>query len=107
MVDGTSQLGAFFRVILPLSAPGLVATAMFCFILSWNEYLYALILVTSESIRTLPVGIQGTYRTNDMDPQLWAALMSASVISTLPVVLLFLLLQRYLVAGLTAGAVKA
>lgn len=107
MVDGASRLGAFFRVVLPLAAPGLVATAMFSFILSWNEYLFALVLINDDSFRTLPVGIQATYRTNDMDPQLWAALMSASVISTIPVVLLFLLLQEFLVAGLTAGALKS
>lgn len=107
MVDGASRLGAFFKVVLPLAAPGLVATAMFSFILSWNEYLFALILVNDDAFRTLPVGIQATYRTNDMDPQLWAALMSASVISTIPVVLLFLLLQEFLVAGLTAGALKS
>jgi len=106
MADGTTRLGAFFRIMLPLAAPGLVATAMFSFVLSWNEYLFVVVLTNSDAARTLAVGIQASYRSNDMDARLWAALMSASVVSSVPIAAVFVLLQKYLVSGLTAGALK-
>lgn len=106
MLDGCGRLGAIRHVVLPLALPGLVAVAMFTAILSWNEYLYAVVLLNDESVRTLPVGVAASYMGTDMTALRWARLMAASVITSLPVLLFFVLLQRKLVSGLSAGAVK-
>ena len=102
-MDGTTRLGAHLRVTLPLAGPGLAATVIYCFILAWNEFLFATTFISSPELRTLPIGLHafiGEYQTD------WNLLMAGGVITTLPVVVLFVFLQRYLVAGLTAGAVK-
>ena len=103
MVDGATRLGAFTRVILPLTTPGILAAALFAFTLAWNEFLYALVFVHNTELKTIPVGL------NDLmfgDIFLWGELMAASVLTTLPVIVLYSYLQRYMVEGLTAGAVK-
>jgi multiple sugar transport system permease protein len=103
MVDGATRLGAFWRVILPLTTPGILAAALFAFTLAWNEFLYALVFVHDTELKTIPVGL------NDLmfgDIFLWGELMAASVLTTLPVIVLYTYLQRYMVEGLTAGAVK-
>lgn len=103
MVDGCDRIGAFRRVILPLSLPGLVAVAIFTFLLAWNSYVWALVLVTDPKMLPISVGIpnmMGEYQV------LWNELMAASVLGTLPVFVLYGFLQRYLVQGLTSGAVK-
>jgi ABC-type glycerol-3-phosphate transport system permease component len=103
IVDGCSRAGAMFRVALPLAAPGVAATAMFGFLLAWNEYLFALTFTTSEDMRTLPVGLtlfSGEYYTN------YGALMAASFMVCIPVLVFFLYANRYMIQGLTAGAVK-
>lgn len=105
-VDGCSRLGALIRIVLPLSAPGLVAAAMFAFILSWNEYLFALVLLPGAEHKTLPVGITSTYMSISMTGEDWSVLMAASVIAASPVVLVFLGLQRWLIGGMAAGSVK-
>ena len=105
MVDGSSRLGAFVRILLPLIAPGLVATSVFAFITTWNEYIFARILLNDQSKQTITVWLSyflGTSRNTD-----WGALMAASTLTAIPVVLFFLLVQRKIVFGLTAGAVKA
>ncbi len=102
-VDGCSRIKTFVTVILPLTVPGLVATGIFSFIAGWNEYLFASIFVQKYAKWTLPVGIStsvGQYSTD------WASVMAGAVIITIPIVILFLLLQKYLVSGMTAGAVK-
>lgn len=102
-VDGCGKIRTFFTVILPLATPGLIATGLFSFIAGWNEYLFASIFVQRYSLWTLPVGIStavGQYSTN------WASVMAGSVMITLPIVILFLILQKHLVSGMTAGAVK-
>lgn len=102
-VDGCSRLAILFKVVLPLSAPGLVATALFSFILAWDEYLFGITLTRSPATRTMAVGIAtfiGEYGTP------WDLIMTASAIATIPVLVMFLFLQRYLIQGLTAGAVK-
>jgi multiple sugar transport system permease protein len=103
MIDGASRFGAFARVVLPLSAPGIVAAALFCFTLSWNEFLYALVLVTSPTRMTLPVGISQLILG---DVYAWGQLMAASVLTSLPVVAFYTYLQRFMVEGLTAGGVR-
>lgn len=103
MIDGSTRLGAHLRVTLPLAGPGIAATIIYCFILAWNEFLFATTFISTPKLRTLPVGLQafiGQYATD------WNLLMAGAVVTTLPVVVLFIFLQRFLVAGLTAGAVK-
>jgi len=105
MVDGSSRLGAFMRILLPLVAPGLVATSVFVFITSWNEYIFANVILTDQSKQTLTVWLSyfyGTSRETD-----WGGLMAASTLTAIPVVIFFLLVQRKIAFGLTAGAVKA
>ncbi|HZR94478.1 MAG TPA: carbohydrate ABC transporter permease [Gaiellaceae bacterium] len=104
MVDGSTRLGAFARILLPLVAPGLVATSVFAFITSWNEYIFARILLNDQSKQTVTVWLSyflGTSRNTD-----WGALMAASTLTAIPVVIFFLLVQRRIAFGLTAGAVK-
>lgn len=103
MVDGCSRMGSFLRIIFPLSAPGLVGTATVVFIMSWNEYLYARTLISTQSKWTVSVGLSsfiGEYITP------WDQIMAGATVTTLPILILFLIFQRYLVRGLTAGAVK-
>lgn len=102
-IDGCTPFGAFWRVLLPLAAPGLVSTALLVFIFSWNEFLYALTFTSAPEHRTVPVAI-ALFASGHAEP--WAQIAAASVVVTLPLVLLTLLFQRRLVAGLTAGAVK-
>jgi N,N'-diacetylchitobiose transport system permease protein len=105
MVDGSSRLGAFVRILLPLVAPGLVATSVFAFITSWNEYIFANVLLQNQSKQTLTIWLSyfsGTARHTD-----WGALMAASTVTAIPVIFFFLLVQRRIRFGLTAGAVKA
>lgn len=103
MVDGANRFQVFTRIVMPLSLPGLAATTIFAFISGWNEYVFASILLRSYENWTLPIGIasfQGQYDTN------WGTLMAGAVMITVPVVIIFWLLQKHLVAGMTAGAVK-
>ncbi len=104
MVDGSSRLGAFVRILLPLVAPGLVATSVFVFITVWNEFIFATVLLSDQSNQTLTVWLSyfyGTSRNTD-----WGALMAASTLTAIPVVIFFLLVQRKIAFGLTAGSVK-
>nr|MBA2468140.1 carbohydrate ABC transporter permease [Chloroflexia bacterium] len=92
-----------FLIVMPLSSPGIIATAIYAFIQAWNEYVYAVTFLTSDSLLTLPVGLQrffSEYSTN------WPGLMAASFIMSVPVVTLFLILQKYFVRALTEGAIK-
>lgn len=102
-IDGCTRFGAFVRIILPLTAPGLAATAIYSFILAWNEFAYALTLTHSTSMRTLPVGLAYFFTENTAD---WPGLMATAFTISVPVVIMFLILQRYFVAALTQGAIK-
>lgn len=102
MMDGRSKLGAFIRVIVPMAAPGLAATAVLCFIMSWNEFLYAFILVAFEG-RPLTVGIPGLITPHGT---LWGQVAAVAIVATLPIILFTFLVQKHLVRGLTFGAVK-
>jgi ABC-type glycerol-3-phosphate transport system permease component len=103
MIDGATRVGAMFRVILPIAAPGLVATATLSFIAAWNEFMLALTFMNEEEKKTLPLVLQQFVGRGDVD---WGAVMATSVIYTLPVVIFFLLLRKRLMLGMTAGAVK-
>ena len=103
-VDGCGTMGALFRIILPVATPGIVTAAIFAFIAAWNEYIVALTLMTDAEMRPLTVGIT-SYVTAYV--QHWDLLFAASVIAIVPVVILFALIEPYLVGGLTAGSVKS
>jgi N,N'-diacetylchitobiose transport system permease protein len=104
MVDGRSRFGAFVRVLLPLAAPGLVATSVFAFIQAWNEFIFAYILLNNAQKQTLTIWLAsflGTSRGTD-----WGGLMAGATLTAIPVVIFFLLMQRRIAFGLTAGAVR-
>jgi N,N'-diacetylchitobiose transport system permease protein len=105
MVDGSSRVGAFIRILLPLVAPGLVATSVFAFITSWNEYIFANTLLQSDGKRTITVWLSLLYGGNRFVD--WGEIMAASTLIAIPVVIFFLLVQRRIAFGLTTGAVKA
>jgi multiple sugar transport system permease protein len=102
LVDGNGPIGALLRVVVPAASPGIVAVAVYAFMTAWGEVLFASVM-TDESTRTLAVGLQGYATQNNV---YWNQVMAASLVVSVPVVAGFLFLQRYLVAGLTAGAVK-
>jgi ABC-type glycerol-3-phosphate transport system permease component len=103
LVDGCTRLGALWRVVLPVARPGIAATAIFSFILAWNEFLYANTFISSAEKRTLAVGLQALIGEFTTD---WGLLMAGAVVTTAPLVLAFLAVQRRLTQGLAAGAVK-
>jgi multiple sugar transport system permease protein len=102
-IDGCSTLRIIFRVVLPVAWPGIVATTVYAFIQAWNEYLFALTLMTESDKKTIPVGLANFFGEQTMN---WGAVMTASVIATVPTMVFFLIMQRQLVSGLAAGAVK-
>jgi multiple sugar transport system permease protein len=104
MIDGSSRFGTLWRVILPLTAPGILAVGVYSFLNSWNNLLFALSLASSQNMRTVPPGFLLTYVGEFQ--YYWADAMAGSVIVILPMVIVFILLQRYLVQGMTSGAVK-
>ena len=103
LVDGDSRLGALVRVVLPLVSPGLAATAVFCLIVSWNEFLFALVLTQTDASMTLPVGIAGRVTQFEIK---WGVMSAAAVVAMMPIMIFALAMQRYLVRGLSLGAVK-
>ena len=104
MVDGASRFACFFQIVLPQVAPGIISTAIFAFILAWDDYLFASVFTTSAQMKTLPVGI--ARYANELNSE-WGVLMAASVSVTIPVLIMFTFLQRRLLPDLNAGAVKA
>lgn len=102
-IDGATRFQAFLLIVMPLSTPGIIATAIYSFIGAWNEYIYAYTFLSKNEQMTLPVGIQRFFSENTTD---WPGLMAASFMMSVPVVVLFLVLQRYFVRALTEGAVK-
>lgn len=104
LVDGASRMGAFVDVILPQALPGIISTALFTFILAWNEYLYALVLVNSDQARPLTTGVMNMLITAFNIE--WSLLMAASVMMSIPLIIIFAFLQSYLTSGFGAGGVK-
>jgi multiple sugar transport system permease protein len=103
MVDGCTKIGALFRILLPLSAPGLVASAIFSFTLSWNEFLLALVFTMDQTTMTVPIKLSMMVVG---DQYIWGQLMAGAVLASIPVAILYFLGQRFVVQGLAAGAVK-
>jgi multiple sugar transport system permease protein len=103
VIDGCSKAGAMFRVVFPLSLPGIVSTMIFSFTLCWCEYLYALVVLTDEMSRTLPLAL------SDMivsDAFAWGPLMAGAMVATVPVTIMYMFASRYLISGMTLGGVK-
>jgi ABC-type glycerol-3-phosphate transport system permease component len=103
LVDGAHRGKAVWYVMLPLALPGLIAAAIFTFILAWNDFLFALVLITSDELKTLPVGVNDLFNATIVD---WGMIMAAGVMITVPTVVFFAAVQRYLVQGWGAGGVK-
>ena len=104
LVDGGSSWTALWRVIIPLSVPGIVATAVYTFLLAWNEFLFALTLTKSMDMRTVPIGIELLMGQHAFE---WNEMMAMSVLGSLPLLILYLIAQRYFLAGMAAGSVKS
>ena len=102
-VDGGSSWTALWRVLVPISVPGLVSVGIYTFMIAWNEYLFALTLTKTPDMRTVPIGIQLLMGQHSYE---WNQMMSMSILGCIPILLLFLFFQRYFIGGMTAGAVK-
>ncbi|WP_428248359.1 carbohydrate ABC transporter permease [Ferrovibrio sp.] len=103
MMDGYSRLQALWKVVLPLSRPGLIAAGLFVVVFAWNDFVVAVTLLSSEETRTLPIGI---YNFLGFYGREWGPLLAASMVSTIPLLVIFVILQRYFMAGMTNGSVK-
>ena len=103
LIDGATRTQAVVYVIMPLALPGMIATAIFTFILAWNDYIFVRILITSDNLKTLSVGIADLYNATVID---WGMIMAGGMLITIPVLLVFIYVQRFLIAGWGAGGVK-
>src|ERR1019366_2334452 len=103
-VDGAGSQTVLWRILVPISGPGMVSVGLYTFMISWNEYLFALTLTQTDDRRTVPVGIQLLMGQNNYQ---WNEVMAMSILGSVPVLILFLIFQRYFIGGLSAGAVKS
>jgi multiple sugar transport system permease protein len=103
MVDGCTKIGALFRILFPLSAPGIVASAIFSFTLAWNEFLLALVFTSDHTTMTIPIKLSMMVVG---DQYIWGQLMAGAILASVPIAILYFLAQRFVVQGLAAGAVK-
>ena len=103
-VDGTSSFGALWRILVPISLPGIVSVAVYTFMIAWNEYLFALTLTRTDNMRTVPIGIQLLMGQHSYE---WSEMMAMSVLGSIPVLVLFVFFQKFFIGGMTAGAVKS
>jgi multiple sugar transport system permease protein len=103
MIDGGSSRTILWRVLVPISLPGIVSVGVYTFMLAWNEFLFALTLTRTNDMRTVPIGIQLLMGQHSFE---WNQMMAMSVLGSLPVLLLFLIFQRYFIAGMSAGSIK-
>jgi multiple sugar transport system permease protein len=102
MIDGANRFYIFLRITIPLALPAILSVTLFAFTNAWNEFLFAFVFITSESLRTLPIGLQSMV-VGDILP--WGRLMAASLLTAVPVAILYVYAQRFLVEGLTVGGV--
>ena len=103
LIDGANRLQSVLYIILPLALPGIVATGIFTFILAWNDYIFARVLISSDELKTLPVGIADLYNASVVD---WGMIMAAGLLVIAPVLGVFVFIQKYMVAGWGAGGLK-
>jgi ABC-type glycerol-3-phosphate transport system permease component len=102
-VDGASRVQSLVHVVVPMALPGVIATSVFAFVVVWNDYLFARVLLNDRTLQTMPVGLQDIYESTIVD---WGLLMSGAVLVTVPAILFFLVVQRFLIRGWGMGAVK-
>ncbi|GGD76960.1 carbohydrate ABC transporter permease [Paenibacillus nasutitermitis] len=102
-IDGCGPFRTFWNIILPLILPGIVATAIYSFVMGWNEYMFAMILMSDENLKTVPVGVGQLVTQNKIE---WNDMMAASLVATVPVSIIFIFLQKYMIKSLTAGSIK-
>jgi ABC-type glycerol-3-phosphate transport system permease component len=102
-IDGCGRLRCLFSLVIPVSGPGLAAVSIFAFNYCWNEYLLGSLLLKTEGIRTLPVGLQSFMQEHTTD---WGSLMAASTLAIVPVLVFLIFMQKYIVTGMTAGSIK-
>ncbi len=103
IIDGCSRLEVIWRIVLPLSAPAIVSVFIYAFMIAWNEYLFASVFISSEALRTLPLGLNQLFFTQHY---IWGRMMAASILTAIPVIILFLSVERFITGGLTFGGVK-
>lgn len=103
IIDGCSRVEVIFRIVLPLSAPAIVSVFIYAFMISWNEYLFASVFINSRALRTLPLGLNQLFHTQHY---IWGRMMAASILTAIPVIILFLSIERFITGGLTFGGVK-
>jgi multiple sugar transport system permease protein len=104
MIDGATRLQAMIKIVLPLALPGILSAGIFAFTLSWNEFIYALVFLSSSEIKTIPVGVVSELIRGDVF--FWGPLMAGALLGSVPVAIIYSFFVEYYVAGLTAGAVK-
>jgi ABC-type glycerol-3-phosphate transport system permease component len=104
LMDGCTPMGALIRVVLPLARPGIVAAGLFVFIMTWNEFLFAFMFASRDTVKPLPPVLRSFVRGES--GVFWGTIMASATLTTLPVAILFLFFQRYLIGGLSTGAVK-
>tara|TARA_B110000483_G_C18152827_1_gene526166 strand:+ start:752 stop:1576 length:825 start_codon:yes stop_codon:yes gene_type:complete len=102
-IDGASRITILFQIIFPLALPGIASVSIFCFIISWTEYMFASIMINSNDLKTLPVGLASIVGQYQID---WGFLLAGATLASLPVIILFLFVGKYFVSGLTDGAIK-
>jgi multiple sugar transport system permease protein len=102
-VDGCTRLGSFVRVVLPLSVPGIITAGVFTFLLSWTDYVYALVMITSDERKTLPLGIASMIGSFEFR---WGEAMAGATLIVIPLFVMFAFLSRFFIQGMSAGAVK-
>jgi ABC-type glycerol-3-phosphate transport system permease component len=103
MIDGASRLTVLYKIIFPLALPGIASVSIFCFIISWTEYMFASIMINGNDLKTLPVGLASIVGQYQID---WGFLLAGATLASLPVIFLFVFVGKYFVSGLTDGAVK-
>ena len=103
MIDGASKMTILLKIIFPLALPGIASVSIFCFIISWTEYMFASIMISGDDLKTLPVGLASIVGQYQID---WGFLLAGATLASLPVIILFVFVGKYFVSGLTDGAVK-
>jgi len=103
LIDGGSRFLSLWKILVPISLPGIVATGLYTFLLSWNEYLFALTLIKSPKLATVPVGISMLMGQQSYE---WNQMLAMSVLGSIPIAILFLFFQKYFLAGMASGSVK-
>jgi len=103
IIDGCSRLQVIYRIVLPLSAPAIVSVFIYAYMISWNEYMFASVFIRSSELRTLPIGLSQLFNTQHY---IWGRMMAASILTAIPVIILFLSIEKFIAGGLSFGGVK-